>query len=91
MRDRQFVRARVIWSTAPGVTVPVVAVTRISSQYFCFVAEPQGGGLVARQRPLTVGEIQGEDYVVLSGLSPGDRVIVSGVQKIGDGAPVQAE
>lgn len=91
MRDRQFIRARVIWSTSPGVTVPVVAVTRISSQYFCFVAEPQGAGLVARQRPLTVGEIQGEDYVVVRGLSPGDRVIVSGVQKLGDGAPVQAE
>jgi hypothetical protein len=29
--------------------------------------------------------------VVRSGLKPGDRLIVSGIQKIGDGAPVKAE
>ena len=29
-------------STAPGLTVPVVAVTRINGKYFCFVAEHQG-------------------------------------------------
>jgi multidrug efflux pump subunit AcrA (membrane-fusion protein) len=38
-----------------------------------------------------VGEIQGNDYVVKSGLKPGDRLIVSGIQKIADGAPVKAE
>ena len=31
----------------------------------------------------------GNDYVVLDGLKPGEKLIVSGVQKIGDGAPVQ--
>jgi membrane fusion protein (multidrug efflux system) len=31
----------------------------------------------------------GSDYVVLDGVSEGDRLIVSGIQKIGDGAPVQ--
>jgi RND family efflux transporter MFP subunit len=91
MRVQQFVRARVVWRTAPGVTVPVVAVNRLSGQYFCFVAEQQGGALVARQRPIEVGEVLGEDYVVAGGLKPGERVIVSGVQKIGDGAPVKPE
>jgi hypothetical protein len=28
-------------------------------------------------------------YVVLSGVSEGDRLITSGIQKIGDGVPVQ--
>lgn len=91
LRVQQFIRVRVVWRTTPGVTIPVVAVTRISGQYFCFVAEPHEQGLVARQRPLKVGEILGDDYVVESGLKPGDKVIVSGVQKIGDGAPVKAE
>jgi hypothetical protein len=31
----------------------------------------------------------GEDYVIQSGLDPGERVIVSNFQKIGDGAPVK--
>jgi multidrug efflux pump subunit AcrA (membrane-fusion protein) len=91
MRVQQFIKARIVWQTAPGVTIPIVAVTRVSGQYFCFVAEKQGEGLVARQRPLRVGEVLGDDYVVVSGLKPGEQVVVSGVQKIGDGAPVQPE
>ena len=91
LRVQQFIKARIIWRTAPGVTIPVVAVNRISGQYFAFVAEPQGEGFVARQRPVQVGDILGDDYVVVGGVKPGERVIVSGVQKIGDGAPVKPE
>jgi RND family efflux transporter MFP subunit len=92
VRVQQFVRTRIVWRTTEGVTVPVTAVTRINGQYFCFVAEPgQGGGLVARQKPLEVGDVLGNDYVVKSGLKPGERLIVSGIQKLGDGAPVQAQ
>jgi len=92
VRVLQFVRSRIVWRSVQGLTVPVTAVVRISGQYFCFVAEsgPQGG-LVAKQKPIEVGELLGNDYVVRSGLKPGDRLIVSGIQKIGDGAPVRAE
>jgi RND family efflux transporter MFP subunit len=89
LRASQFVRARVVWSMAPALTVPLVAVTRISGQYFVFVAEAgPNGGLVARQRPVTVGSLVGNDYLVMGGLKAGDKVIVAGIQKIGDGAPV---
>jgi RND family efflux transporter MFP subunit len=91
LRSQQFARARIVWSTAQGLTVPVIAVSRISGQYFCFVAEPSGQGLVARQRPVQVGEVIGDDYVVVGGLKAGDRVVTSGIQKIGDGAPVTAQ
>ncbi len=89
-RTDQYVRARIVWSIEPGVTVPLVAVNRISGQYFAFVAEPgEGGALVARQRAIELGAMDGNDYVVRSGLRAGERLIVSGVQKIGDGMPVQ--
>jgi RND family efflux transporter MFP subunit len=91
MRVQQFIRARIVWRTVTGLTVPIVAVSRLSGQYFCFVAEPQGEGLVARQRPVQVGEVVGDDYVVAGGLKPGERIVVSGIQKIGDGAPVKPE
>jgi multidrug efflux pump subunit AcrA (membrane-fusion protein) len=88
-RTSQFVRAQVIWTAEPGVTVPVTAVTRINGQFFAFVAEAgQGGGLTAHQRAVTLGRVIGNDYVVAGGLKPGDKLIVSGLQKIGDGAPV---
>lgn len=89
IRVMQYVRARIVWSTAPRLAVPVVAVSRISGQYFVFVAEQGPKGVVARQKPVAVGAVVGDDYVVQSGLQPGERVIVSNLQKLADGAPVR--
>ncbi len=91
VRVQQFVRARIVWRSVQGLLVPITAVTRVNGQYFCFVAEPSGQGLVAHQRPLQVGELQGNDYIVKGGLKAGDQLIVSGIQKIADGAPVKAQ
>ena len=87
-RADQFVRARVVWSTAPGLTVPVTGVQRINAQYFVFVAEKAGQGMAAKQKPVQLGDIIGNHYVVQSGLQPGEQLIVGGLQKIRDGAPV---
>ncbi|HEX8030242.1 MAG TPA: efflux RND transporter periplasmic adaptor subunit [Vicinamibacterales bacterium] len=87
-RSDQFVRVRVVWSSAPGLTVPVTAVTRVNAQFFAFVAEKSGEGLAAKQKPVQLGDIVGNDYVVHSGLSAGEQLIVGGLQKIRDGAPV---
>ena len=38
---------------------------------------------------MRLGPVVGNDYVVESGLKAGDQLIVSGIQKIGDGAPVK--
>jgi RND family efflux transporter MFP subunit len=92
VRVLQFVRSRIVWREVQGLKAPVTAVTRISGQYFCFVAEKGAqGGLVARQKPIDVGQVVGNDYVVTRGLQAGEQLIVSGIQKIGDGAPVQVQ
>ena len=90
VKVQQFVRTRIIWRSMPGLLIPVTAVTRVNGQYFCFVAEPAGEGFVARQHPVQVGEVQGNNYVVKGGLKAGDRLIVSGIQKVAEGAPVRA-
>jgi multidrug efflux pump subunit AcrA (membrane-fusion protein) len=43
---------------------------------------------VAHQKVLTLGEMAGNDYVVLDGLKTGDRVVIEGTQNLVDGAPV---
>jgi RND family efflux transporter MFP subunit len=91
VRAAQFVRARVIWSSKPGLVIPVTAVSRIGGQYFAFVAEPQPTGMVARRRPIRVGPILGNDYVVLDGVQPGDQIIISGTQSLAEGVPVAVE
>jgi RND family efflux transporter MFP subunit len=89
LRTAQFIRARVVWAIQQRPVVPVIAVSRIGGAYFAFVAEPnQKGGFVAHQKALQVGQMVGNDYVVLGGLSPGDKVVVSGTQFLVDGVPV---
>ena len=89
-RTEQYVRARIVWDETPALTVPVTALNRINGQFFAYVVESGKDGTVARQRSVETGPVVGNDYVVKSGLKPGETLIVSGVQKIRDGAPVKA-
>jgi RND family efflux transporter MFP subunit len=89
LRQSQFIRARIVWGTHDNPEVPILAVSRLAGQYFAFVAEPQNSGsYVARQKALTIGQTVGNDYEVLAGIKPGDKVIVSGTQFLLDGVPV---
>ncbi len=89
IRVMQYVKARIVWSNEPRLAVPVVAVTRVSGQYFVYVAEQGQQGFVARQKPITVADLVGEEYIVRSGIKEGERLIISNIQKLGDGAPVK--
>src|SRR3546814_7324808 len=40
-------------------------------------------------RPLSTGRTQGSNWIVNSGLKPGDKVIVAGVQKVRPGMTVK--
>jgi len=91
LRAMQLVRARIVWSTHSGATVPVIAVNRVSGQFFAFVAKQDNGKLVAHQVPVELGEITGNDYAVLSGLKSGDQVVVAGGQNLADGSPIRIE
>ena len=89
IRNLQQIKARVIWTTSSIPVVPVLAVSRLGGQTFVYVATNQGGKYFARQRPITIGDTVGNNYAVKSGLQNGDKVIVSGIQFLIDGAPVQ--
>ena len=89
LRNQQLVTARVTWSTAPAPIVPVLAVSLVGGQSFVFVAAPKGDGYIAHQVPVRLGETVGNSYPVLSGLKTGDKVIISGLQFLQEGAPVK--
>jgi RND family efflux transporter MFP subunit len=88
-RNAQLVKARVVWSSAPAPTVPVLAVTRIGGQSFVYVATQADHGTVAKQRAVNLGDTVGNQYAVIDGLKPGEKVITSGIQFLIDGSPVQ--
>ena len=83
----QFVRVRVEAGVqAEGLRIPQRAVT----------VTPQGATVmivgakdVAESRPVQVGALEGDSWIIRGGLAPGDRVIVDGLQKVRPGAPVK--
>ncbi len=91
LRTSQFIRARVVWGERQAPRVPVLSVITLGGQHFVFVAQSENGKIVARQKMLHVGEMIGNDYVVLDGVNAGDKVIVSGTQFLTDGAPVMPQ
>jgi RND family efflux transporter MFP subunit len=91
LRNAEVVHTRVLFGTHPGIEIPVLAVSRIGGQFFVYVADDSGGKSVAHQKQIQVGAMDGNNYVVLGGLKPGDKVIVSDTQMLADGMPVKAE
>jgi RND family efflux transporter MFP subunit len=88
LRNQQIVNARVTWSTKSVPVVPVLAVTKIGGASFVYLAVPRGTGFAAHMSTVSLGDPVGNNYPVVSGLKPGDRVIVSGLQFLQEGAPV---
>jgi RND family efflux transporter MFP subunit len=98
LRSAQFVRTRVIWEERPALLVPVTAVARLGAQTFVYTvqtteppAEGMPPGAVAVQRPVRLGSIYGNSYEVLEGLEANEPIVLSGLQKIRDGAPIVDE
>lgn len=90
IRTLQYLHARVVWSEHPGIRIPVGAVVRLNGQPFAFVLK-EGTPPLAQQKPITTGSIVGDKVTVTRGLEPGQTLVVSGVQRLVDGAPVAIE
>ncbi|WP_240041623.1 MULTISPECIES: efflux RND transporter periplasmic adaptor subunit [Okeania] len=92
LQTNQQVKARVIWEEKQGLTVPITSVRRIGDQAFVFVAEEKimdgEKKLIATQKPVKLGSIQGQDYQVIEGLKSTDKIVVSGVVKLRNGIPI---
>jgi RND family efflux transporter MFP subunit len=96
LRNDQYVKVRVIWDEKPGVLVPTTAVTSLGGQKFVFVAEkaktPEGKeSLVARQKPIQVGTIQGQAYQVVGGIKPGEKVVLTRILDLRNGSAIADE
>ncbi|WP_153020628.1 efflux RND transporter periplasmic adaptor subunit [Pseudomonas sp. BMS12] len=83
----QFVRVLIKGINKPNaITVPERAVSQSPNGTFVFIVDDQG---LARMRPVTTAQTSGGRWVVDSGLSAGDRVIVEGLPKVHADAPVK--
>ena len=96
LQDDQRVIARVVWSEEPGVLVPTTAISRLGGQTFVFVAQSETGEdgetqMIAEQRQVVLGDIQGNSYQITSGVDAGETIVTSGILNLSDGAPITTE
>ncbi len=84
----QYVRVRLSQAELPsGILLPQQAVTRTNQGDTVLVIGADGK---PGPRPVKVGSAQGNQWVVMDGLKPGEQVIVDGFQKMMvPGAPVK--
>ncbi len=83
----QFGRVRLRRQEAKDViVVPQRAVQELQSMQSVFTVGPDNK---AQARNIVTGDRVGDNWIVMQGLKPGDKVIVEGVQKVRPGAPVQ--
>jgi RND family efflux transporter MFP subunit len=91
LKPDQFVRARVIWNQRQGALVPATAVSRVGGETFVYIAEPSSNTssrYIAKQKRVKLGNVTGNNYQVLEGLQPNQKIITSGLLNIRDGDPV---
>ncbi|MCH8686598.1 efflux RND transporter periplasmic adaptor subunit [Pedomonas mirosovicensis] len=83
----EFVRARVDVGANPnGITVPQKAVQLSAESASVLIV---GDNNVVMQRPVRLGDLLGDRWIINEGLKPGERVIVEGLLKAQPGARVK--
>jgi membrane fusion protein, multidrug efflux system len=85
----QFVDVTLILSTLKNAVLIPNEATELSQQgSFVYVIKPDG---IAELRPVTLGQRQGSDVVVTSGVAPGEQVVATGQLTVHPGAKVRID
>jgi RND family efflux transporter MFP subunit len=88
LRPQELVRARVVYATGQAVQIPLLAVVRQSGQAFVLAVVERDGQLVVERRPVQLGELGAGGYRLLGGIEAGEKIAVSSLQALRDGAAV---
>jgi membrane fusion protein (multidrug efflux system) len=87
LRPGQFAKVRAVTDRIPGaIVIPQRAVRDLQGLSQVAVVGPEDK---VSFKTVKLGPASGSDYVVESGLAPGDRVVTEGLQKVRDGAVVK--
>jgi membrane fusion protein, multidrug efflux system len=87
LRPGMFGRIKVDLGTRPdSIAIPERAVSELQGKSFVWTV---GSDNKVSQRTVKVGGQLGANLLILDGLKPGERIVVEGLQKVKEGAPVE--
>jgi multidrug efflux system membrane fusion protein len=85
----QFVYARLLVQEKRGVTlIPTAAIQRTTTTTYIYLVKPDSTVTV---RDIVVGTTEGDNSQIVSGLQPGDEVVMTGVDKLNEGTKVTVQ
>jgi len=89
IRSGQFARVRALAEQLPdGIIIPQRCVMELQGQYSVFVVTSEN---TIERRAITVGPKYHNFWIVMEGLTAGERVVYEGLQKVRPGASVRPE
>ncbi|MBX5483269.1 MAG: efflux RND transporter periplasmic adaptor subunit [Myxococcaceae bacterium] len=88
LRPSEWIRTRLVYSTRQALQVPALAVIRQSGQPFVFRVTEENSQTIVERYPVELGPLGDNAWVVERGLSPGDRIAISGLQALRDGMAI---
>jgi membrane fusion protein (multidrug efflux system) len=89
LRPGQYGRVRAVMGIRKdALLVPQRSVAEMQGKYLVAVVKSDN---TADIRPVKVAELVGTDWVITEGLTPGEKIIVEGIQKVKAGSPVNPQ
>ena len=79
------------YGSSNAITIPINTLQNDEKGKFVMLAAKENGKLVARKRQIVVGELNGDQLEVKSGLQSGDQLIAEGFQGLYDGQLITTE
>lgn len=74
-----------------SIVIPVNTLQNDEKGKFVMIASKEGAKLVARKRPVNVGQLNDNQLEIKAGLQPGDILITEGYQALYDGIPISTQ
>jgi membrane fusion protein (multidrug efflux system) len=86
LKPGMFIEARLVVEVRPeAVVIPEDAILPLAGQNFVWVVTPEG---TATRKPVTIGVRTPGWVEVKEGILPREQVVVGGIERLGEGAPV---
>lgn len=92
LRANQLAMVRIQdYSNSNAITVPMNTLQNDDKGKFVLVAVEEKGKLIARKKPVVIGELYGDKLEIKSGLNAGDQLITQGFQSLYDGQRITVD
>jgi len=74
-----------------AITIPVNTLQNDDKGKYVMVAEKEGDRMVARKKPVTIGQMYEDKIEIKSGVKEGDSIVTDGFQGLYDGQPITTQ